>query len=70
MNISGIPSSLLNTIANDSSAPGDAVTIATLKKALDLQAQSAAVLIAGMQESLPQAPDPSSRVGQMLDVKA
>ena len=51
------------SIANSAERVGDSVTITMLKKAMDIQAQSAADLI----QALPQ---PVGNLGHNLDVKA
>ena len=44
---------------------GDAVTISTMKKAMDIQADAASQLI----ESVPSPTTPTTRVGGVIDVK-
>lgn len=57
----------VNQLAQHSTRTGDAVTISTMKKALDIQASTAAQLI----ESVPSPSTSSlpSNLGQNIDVK-
>jgi hypothetical protein len=52
-----------------STRTGDAVTTATMKKAMDIQAQQAAQLIESARASAPQ-PQQPDHLGQNIDVSA
>lgn len=67
MDISSIPSSLLQQISNGATENGDAVTVSMLRKAMDMQASQAAQLIDSVAQSMP---DPGARLGQQIDIKA
>ncbi|MCB1800712.1 MAG: YjfB family protein [Gammaproteobacteria bacterium] len=67
MDISSIPSSLLQQIGNGATQNGDAVTVSVLRKAMDIQAAQATQLIDSVAQSMP---DPGARLGQQIDVKA
>lgn len=67
MDISGISSSLLQHISNGSTQTGDAVTVSVMRKAMDIQASQATQLIESVAKSLP---NPSSRIGQNINVRA
>ena len=69
MELSGISSATLASISGTSTRNGDAVAISVLKKAMDIQASSAAQLIASAQSSAPASPDPASSLGRHIDVK-
>ena len=56
------------SIANTAERVGDAVTISTLKKSLDIQQQTADGLIAALPDA--PAPRPEGSMGHNLDVKA
>lgn len=49
---------------------GDAVSIAMLRKVLDLQQASAAQLIAGVSTAAAPAPDPDATLGRSVDTYA
>jgi len=67
MTISGIPDSLLQQISNSATRPGDAVAVTMMRKALDIQASQATQLIQSVSQS---SPDPSSRLGGNIDIRA
>ena len=67
MDVSGISGSLLQQIGNGATQSGDAVTISVMRKAMDIQAAQATQLIESVAQSMP---DPASRVGQNINVKA
>jgi hypothetical protein len=67
MNISSVPDSLLNQIGNSATQTGDAVSVSVMRKALDIQSTQASQLIESVKQSVP---DPSSRLGQNINVKA
>lgn len=54
MDISSIPSSLVQNIANNATQTGDAVSISVMRKAMDLQGQQAMQLIESVAKSAPQ----------------
>jgi hypothetical protein len=67
MDVSGISGSLLQQIGNGATQSGDAVTISVMRKAMDIQAAQATQLIESVAQSMP---DPASRVGRNINVKA
>lgn len=67
MDISAIPSSLLQQIGNGATQTGDAVSISVMRKALDIQSQQAMALIESAKAS---APKPSDGPGQVIDTYA
>lgn len=67
MTISGIPDSLLQQINNSATRPGDAVAVTMMRKALDIQASQATQLIQSVNQSTP---NPSSRLGGNIDIRA
>lgn len=67
MEISAIPNSLLQQINNSATQSGDAVAVTVMRKALDIQARQAAQLIQSVSQGTP---DPASRIGQNIDVRA
>ena len=69
MDLNGISSATLASISGTSTRNGDAVAISVLKKAMDIQASTAAQLIASAQASAPAKPDSGSSVGRHIDVK-
>lgn len=69
MDLNGISSATLASISGSSTRNGDAIAITVLKKAMDIQANNAAQLIASAQQSAPPAPDAASRVGRHIDIK-
>lgn len=66
MDISGVSNSMLAQIANGATQNGDAVTIAVLRKAMDIQAQQSLQLIQSVTQSAPSNPN----AAQHLDVWA
>ncbi|WP_078118146.1 YjfB family protein [Thiosocius teredinicola] len=66
MNISSIPSSLLQQINNGATQTGDAVAISVMRKTLDIQASQASQLISAAAQA---GPDPSNPVGQNINIK-
>lgn len=69
MDLNGISSATIASISGTSTRSGDSLTISVLKKAMDIQADNAAQLIASAQASAPAKPDPGSAIGQNLDIK-
>lgn len=67
MDISAISSSTLQQINNSATRTGDAVSIKMMRKALDIQSSQATQLIDSVAQSVP---DPSSRLGRHIDVRA
>jgi hypothetical protein len=67
MTISGIPDSLLQQINSSATRPGDAVAVTMMRKALDIQASQATQLIQSVSQSTP---DPGSRLGSNIDIRA
>lgn len=67
MDISGIPSSLLQQIGNGATQTGDAVSISVMRKALDIQSEQAMALIESAKAA---APKPSEGPGQLVDTYA
>lgn len=67
MDVSGISGSLLQQIGNGATQSGDTVTISVMRKAMDIQAAQATQLIESVAQSMP---DPASRVGRNINVKA
>ncbi|MDR1889987.1 MAG: YjfB family protein [Zoogloeaceae bacterium] len=61
-----INSSNIGSLASQTGQAPDAINIAVLKKAIDMQAQAAAQLI----EALPQATVNPSNLGQNIDLRA
>lgn len=70
MDISGVSSSLMQHIANGATQTGDAVSISVMKKALDIQAQQSAELIASVQQTAPAPQQKASVVGGSIDTYA
>ena len=67
MTISGIPDSLLQQIGNSATRPGDAVAVTMMRKALDIKASLATQLIHAVEQNTP---DPSTRLGRNIDIRA
>lgn len=66
MNISGISSVVVQSIAGNATVNNDAVVTSVLKKAMDIQASQASQLIASVAESVPQ----SGNLGRNIDIVA
>jgi len=67
MDISAVSTSMLQQISNSATRPGDAVSVTLMRKALDIQSSQAAQLIESVAQSMP---DPGSRLGRNIDVRA
>jgi len=67
MDISAISSSTLQQINNSATRTGDVVSIKMMRKALDIQASQATQLIESVAQSMP---DPGSRLGRNIDIRA
>lgn len=65
MDISGVSSNAISMIANTGTQTG----VATQKKVMEMQEQTATKLIESIKQS-PQMPSPSSTIGGNIDVKA
>jgi hypothetical protein len=66
MDSTGISNSLIQQINNSATRTGDAVSITMMRKALDIQTLQATQLIESVARSTP---DPTSRIGQNIDIK-
>ena len=66
MDISGISSAVVQSIAGNATVNNDAVVTSVLKKAMDIQASQASQLIASVQQSVPQ----PGNLGQNIDIRA
>ena len=66
MDISSVSGSLVQQINNNATQTGDAVSIAMMRKALDIQAAQASQLIQSAAQSMP---DPGARLGQNVDIR-
>ena len=60
VDISGVSSSVVQSLVGDNVAASDAVTVKVLDKALDMQAQTALQLLEAL-------PDSTSSLGQSID---
>ncbi len=60
MDISGVSSSVVQSLVGDNVAASDAVTVKVLDKAMDIQAQTALQLLEAL-------PDPTSSLGQTIN---
>lgn len=69
MDISGISNGLLQRIGNGATQNGDAVTIAVLRKALDLQSAQGAQATQLIEAAAQAAPDPAAQLGQQIDLR-
>lgn len=67
MDIAGVSSAAVSSAVSSANSQ-DAISVAVAKKAIDVQAQSAAQLIESVPEA--KAPDPDSNLGQNIDVRA
>ena len=67
MDISSISNSLLQQIGNSATQTGDAVSVSLMRKAMDIQSSQATQLIESVARSMP---DPGTRLGSIIDVKA
>lgn len=67
MDISAVSNSLLRQIGNSATQTGDAVSVSLMRKAMDIQSSQATQLIESVAGSLP---DPGTRPGSIIDVKA
>ncbi len=68
MDISGVSSLAVSTLVN-TATPNEAASIAALEKALEIQQQMAAQLIASLKQSIPE-PDSTGSLGSVIDVYA
>ena len=67
MDISAVSNSLLQQIGNSATQTGDAVSVSLMRKARDIQSSQATQLIESVARSMP---DPGTRLGSIIDVKA
>ncbi len=66
MNISGLSSAVIQSIAGNATVDHDAVVTTVLKKAMDIQASQASQLIESVAKSMPQ----SGNIGSNIDIHA
>jgi hypothetical protein len=68
MDVSGVNSAAISMVANTEPPTREAISVSVQKKAMDIEKQTAAQLIASIEQSTPK-PKSSGPIGGNIDVK-